>query len=173
MTTPDVRIRAMTEADLPAVQALHVESWRQNYAGVMDAAFLEAPVVDEMAARWNLLPSNDDVALVAEQSGTIVGLALVRATHADGPLLESLHVALEQQRGGIGRRLAAAVARELSARGFDGVWLEVIAGNRAARAVYARWGGVESWPFVDEVAGQKVSAVRVRWTSLKPLIALG
>ncbi len=173
VTAPDIQIRAMAEADLPAVQALHLDSWRHSYAGLKDDAFLDGPVVDEMAGRWRALPSKDDVALVAEQEGEIVALALVFATHPEGPLLESLHVRSDQQGKGVGRRLVSATTAELAARGYDTLWLEVIAGNRAARTIYAKWGGVESWPFKDVIAGQEVSAVKVRWSSLTPLIALG
>ncbi|MEM8656222.1 MAG: GNAT family N-acetyltransferase [Pseudomonadota bacterium] len=162
----------MTDADLPAVKALHLQSWRRSYAGLMPDVFLQDPVAQEMEQRWAQLPDDHDVALVAEQSGVLVGFGLVYTTHAEGPLLESLHVRADQQGKGVGRQLMARLARALVDNGYDRLWLEVIAGNGAARRTYARWGGVESWPFKDVIAGQAVSAVKVRWASLEPLLKL-
>ncbi len=162
----------MVQSDLPGVQALHLESWRRSYAGLLPDAFLAGSVVDEMAGRWAGLPAAHDVALVAEHAGTLAGFALVYANHADGPMMESLHVRADRQGKGTGRHLMAGVARALIRRGHDHLWLEVMAGNGAARRIYARWGGVESWPFKDIIAGQPVMAVRVRWASLRPLEAL-
>ena len=162
----------MEQADLPAVSKVHLDSWRRSYAGLLPDAFLEAPVAEEMARRWAKLPAPHDVALVAEAEGDILGFALVYATDAEGPLLESLHVRADQQGQGIGLRLVGHVARDLIARGYDRIWLEVISGNGKAREVYARWGGVESWPFKDIIAGQQVTAVKVRWSSLAPLAKL-
>lgn len=169
---PPFTLRPMADDDLRPVKALHLESWRRSYAGLMPSDFLKEPVEREMDTRWATLPADHDLALVAERSGTLAGFALVYATHAEGPLLESLHVAADHQGSGVGRQLMGRVARDLAARGHDRLWLEVIAGNRDARRIYARWGGVESWPFKDIVAGQEVSAVTVRWPSLQPLLAL-
>ncbi|MEL7133751.1 MAG: GNAT family N-acetyltransferase [Pseudomonadota bacterium] len=172
MAPPSLNIRPMLATDLPQVQALHLDSWRHSYAGLMPDTFLQKQVVEEMARRWEHLPADHDVALVAEQSGTPIGFGLVYVTDAEGPLLESLHVRADDQGNGVGRQLMARLAQALADMGYDRLWLEVIAGNGRARRAYARWGGVESWPFRDVIAGQEVSAVKVRWATLKPLLEL-
>lgn len=162
-------MRAMTSEDLPAIAALHLANWRDSYGGSLSAEFLGQPVADEIARRWSVLPRDPDIALVA---GEVDGFALVRTQDPDGPLLESLHVRQSARGGGLGRVLMAAVARQLIAAGYDNLWLEVFDANGAARAVYRRWGGIETPVFTDVIAGQNVQARKVRWHDLAPLIAL-
>lgn len=138
----------------------------------MPDAFLDDELKDEMAGRWHTLPAAEDIARVAEIAGELVGFTLVHTSHANGPLLESLHVAANAQGRGIGRALMAAVAKDLRCRSCDGLSLVVLADNAQARGIYARWGGRESTPFADIIAGQNVQAVRVTWDGLDGLAAL-
>lgn len=165
----DIHIRAMGAGDLACVSALHLRNWRDSYAGLLDPAFLGDPVVRDMARRWAQVPPAPDLALVAIRDDALTGFARLRVHHADGPLLMNLHVDARYRGTGSGRALFEACVRHVMGQGLDRLWLEVLLGNSAARALYARWGGVESEPFEDSISGTPVTSVRISWPSLSGL----
>jgi GNAT superfamily N-acetyltransferase len=63
-----IRIRRATDADRPAIAAIHAQSWRDAYRGVLPEAFLDAEVDEVMRRRWQeqaIRP--EDAVLVAAQ----------------------------------------------------------------------------------------------------------
>lgn len=84
----------------------------------------------------------------------------------DGLYVASLHVVPEARGTGAGRALMARCAA-LSGQGA--LWLEVLMGNHAARAIYRHWAGVESAAFIDEMLGEKVESCRVTWADARSL----
>ncbi len=168
----DIHIRAMDTGDLAAVSALHLRNWRESYAGLVDPAFLGDPVVRDMARRWAQVPSVPDFALVAIKDDLLTGFARLCLDHPDGPLLMSLHVDTLYRGAGYGRALFEACVRHVVQQGGDQLWLEVLAGNQAARSLYASWGGMESAPFESSISGVAVTSVRVSWPSVYRLISV-
>lgn len=84
--------------------------------------------------------------LVAEQQGTLVGYALFHDAYepafaARGVYLSDLFVAASARRGGVGRALIAAVARDGRRRGRTFVWW--VARGDDARAFYRTFTDVE------------------------------
>jgi len=131
-----------------------------DYADSADAALLadllDAYARDPMgggvplsaAARAALAPgmaAAGGFSLIARDDGAPVGLAncfVTFATFAGQPLV-NIHdlVVVPAARGrGVGKALLHAVEAEARARGADKVTLEVLTGNTAARALYARLG---------------------------------
>jgi ribosomal-protein-alanine N-acetyltransferase len=85
------------------------------------------------------------VAMVAldEASGAVNGLALASLVPPNAEL-ESIVVAAEAQRRGVGRRLFGALLREFEAEGVTEVQLEVRASNYPALGLYRTLGFVEA-----------------------------
>ena len=119
-------------------------------AGVDDAAALarlHAPLFDPA---WNtesfkrLLAHPGCAALLARssRSGEVVGFVIAQSA-ADEMEILSLGVAREHQRQGIGRRLLEALFGLARQREVCRLYLEVGAGNSAARALYSRLGFAE------------------------------
>ena len=71
------------------------------------------------------------------------GFILGRAVAGEAELL-TLAVAPEARRRGLGRKLVARFLYQARLRGAEQAFLEVAAGNEAARALYARCGFAES-----------------------------
>ena len=71
------------------------------------------------------------------------GFILGRAVAGEAELL-TLAVAPEARRRGLGRKLVARFLYQARLRGAEQAFLEVAAGNAAARALYARCGFAES-----------------------------
>ncbi len=111
-------------------------------AALHEAAF--AP-----ADRWSaqaigmlvVLPGH--FALLAECDGTPAGFALGRVAAEEAEVL-TLAVHPAARRGGIGAALMRALMEESACRGAGEVFLEVSAGNDAARALYAGLGAAEA-----------------------------
>lgn len=127
----DLRVRWMQPADAERVAAIarnlnDAPHWGQ---GVYEAALRPGAVPER-------------VCLVAAAEDEPVGF-LVAALVAGQAEIESIAVAVEHQKRGIGRALLAMTMRELRSRGVVEVFLEVRASNEAARGLYASAGFVE------------------------------
>lgn len=158
--------RPATPTDLPAIAALHAANWRRDYAGLLPAAALGAPLMALMTRLWSPSSGILDKTLVLAGQGGVMGFATHDRRGAEGLYLSSLHVAAPARGCGAGRALMGAVA-ELA--GDGPLWLEVLCGNHPARAIYRHWGGVEGPPFADEMLGAMVQSCRVSWPSGKRL----
>jgi ribosomal protein S18 acetylase RimI-like enzyme len=124
------------------VDALHVEAQPQVFRDPGDAArpraYIASIVNDENACLW-----------VAEHEGQIVGLLKIAIQKTrDIPILvprcyaeiDTLAVAKQYHRRGIGRTLMEAAERWASERGVDQIELSVWEFNEQARAFYAALG---------------------------------
>jgi GNAT superfamily N-acetyltransferase len=160
-------------ADAEAIAALHIESWRDAYRGLVPDPYLDGPIVEERAAFWRARlaePGDGRFTLKALTADSIGGFActLRDAEPEWGPLLDNLHVKPALKGVGIGARLLRT-SREWAARVAPGQTLHlwVIEGNTAARRFYDRQGGAETGRRVNEmVPGVVVTAVRYVWPPL-------
>jgi GNAT superfamily N-acetyltransferase len=173
----DIETADADERDIEAISALHVESWRATYRGMLPEAFLAGPVIADRLGLWRsrLTPPLPEHQLVrkAVRGSLVVGFACVLLTSEldHGCLLDNLHVKPELTGSGIGRQLfeeALAWARASSRRfgGTDtpGMHLWVLESNARARRFYERAGGVSAEQRVCEVAtGIMAAEVRYVW----------
>jgi L-amino acid N-acyltransferase YncA len=151
-----ITIRAATPADAPAIGRIHVEGWRETYRGVLAQDLLDSVSAVVRAAMWRGgLESERPILLFVAQraSGELVGFAgggSSRATFlAHDAEVYAIYVLRAAQRRGCGRRLMAALAEALHARGFKSLCLRVLEENAGARGFYQRLGGV--------VVGEKIA----------------
>lgn len=128
-------VRAGCDEDLAAVVRL-------------ERAMAEAPHWPEGEYRAALAGGGGGVRrclLVAEVEGRLAGFAVgkvVRLGEAAAGELESVVVAQQERRRGVGRALCVAVMRWCGAQGAGGVELEVRAGSGGAIALYQGLGFV-------------------------------
>lgn len=127
-----VEIRRMRLDDLAAVQELA-------------SSLKDAPAWPDAVYHGAIDPAGrpERICLTAVAAeGTVAGF-LVASVVASSAELESIAVATQWQRRGIGRKLLMALAEELRARGAAELLLEVRASNVAARALYDSLGFAE------------------------------
>jgi ribosomal protein S18 acetylase RimI-like enzyme len=141
-------LRDATSSDAEAIAALHADSWRRNYRGAYDDAFLDGDVDEERLGVWTERltdPSPDSqVTIVAEHDGAVVGFAhtIFDADAEWGALLDNLHVVHHLKGQGLGRRLVERTARAVvERRPGSGLYLWVLEQNTAAQAFYDALGG--------------------------------
>ena len=149
----DVQIRRMTPADVPRVMAIASslpEAPRWPVSAYLDALNPESP-----ARR---------IALVAAASEQVQGFVVASLLPPQAEL-ETIAVASQNQRQGLGRLLFDALSLELHKEGVAEVALEVRASNRAAMAFYRSAGfgqkGIRRSYYVDPVEDAVVMGLRL------------
>ena len=114
----DIRIRAATAADVPAIGAIY----RPAVVGGTASFELEPPDDAEMGRRFRVITEGGFPYLVAEAAGQILGYAYVsqyRPRPAYRYSVEnSIYVAPEAQGKGVGRLLLAELIRVATAKGY-------------------------------------------------------
>ena len=125
----DVSLRTATSADIAAITRIYADAVACGTASFE----LEPPNEAEMARRQNALLARDFPYIVAELAGAVAGYAYAgpyRDRRAyDWCVEDSLYVAPEFHRQGIGRLLLTRLMAETEARGFR----QMIGGDRRLR----------------------------------------
>lgn len=169
-----MNIRTGVAADADAIAALHTESWRTAYAGIMPESYLEGPLSATHRELWRARAESEvylnggdpPCLLVAEDEAGVSAFAYLVPERDGRVLLDNLHVRPTLKRSGLGRRL---VDRGLgwAAEHHPGktVYLEVLRDNAAARAFYERMGGRPGRAFVERFnAGFELDVVEYTWS---------
>ncbi len=147
-------IRPARPADVEAIAALHLASWRAAYKGFLPDAFLSGITLESRVTRWQqaLDPSASPFTetMVADHEGTVLGVCSFgpRRQPASDTVGEvyALHVRPDVTRRGLGKALLDDALRRLAARGRSTSVLWVLRDNANARRFYEAQG----WSFTGE-----------------------
>jgi ribosomal protein S18 acetylase RimI-like enzyme len=162
-------IRRATAEDAPGIARVQVETWRTAYAGLIDAAFLDALSVPAGASRWESHIADPAAAVyVALDGAEVAGFASTGpARDADAPAageVYAIYVHPSAQRRGLGGALLGTALGDLAAGGRAEALLWVLTGNAPARAFYAARGGTpDGTARAIDVGGAMVDEVRYRF----------
>ncbi len=147
-------IRAAIHADIQGIARVHVQSWRETYAGIMPPAFLDALAPESREAQWRRTLEFGNPVFVAEIADQIVGFASCGATRDEGYDGEvyALYL-LESQHGlGSGKTLFQAALEALRSQGKHRIIVWVLADN-PTRRFYQHMGGVQVLEKPIEIGG--------------------
>jgi ribosomal protein S18 acetylase RimI-like enzyme len=141
-------LRRASSADARAIAEVQVHTWRQAYAGVMPADFLQQLDVGRREADWadaigNLAEANRP--WVAESDGCLLGFVSLGSSHDSNNdrrtgEIYSLYVHPGYWSRGIGAALMARAVGDLRSHGYTSATLWVLAANRRARLFYELFG---------------------------------
>lgn len=169
---PLARPRPAVAADAAVIAAVHVDSWRETYAGMLPDRYLATMDVRYYEDRWLRTiqdPYHRSVVFVTEEDGQVVGFASCGRERDgderyDGELY-AIYLRVAAQHRGHGRALVAAAADALAIRGMTSMVAWVLRQNAAARGFYERLGGVylRERP-LDLGPGLDVPEVSYLWT---------
>ena len=169
-------IRAARPEDAPAMAAVHIDTWRTTYVGIVPEGHLQSLSLDRDATRRAARladPGPGAVSLVAESDdGRIVGFADAGRERGetegfDGEVY-AVYVLKAWQGKRMGRSLMASAARALAEAGISAVCARVLADNRAC-GFYERLGGVQVGAGTVEIGGKELATVTYGWTDTRTL----
>ncbi|MBI1897440.1 MAG: GNAT family N-acetyltransferase [Acidobacteria bacterium] len=163
-------------SDAQMIAALHAQSWRSAYRGILRNAYLDGDIVAERLAIWEQRLSTrqtSQLALVAFEMGRPVGFAFVIAG-ADprwGALLDNVHVVAAAQGQGIGTELIHRTGSWVRDQyQGQGVFLWVFEANTPARRFYERLGAtVAERAVIEPPGGGCVAEWRYVWPHVNDL----
>jgi ribosomal protein S18 acetylase RimI-like enzyme len=160
--------------DAEAIAALHAESWRTHYRGILPDAYLDGEVFAERQAFWSdalRAPRSGRLVMVATRQAALAGfVAIVRDGEPDFDAeIENLHVLPGLCGRGLGRRLLGEAVGRLAADGVTSACLWVFDANAAAICFYRRLGGTADKQGFDDFAGAHAPHTRIVWPDLAAL----
>jgi L-amino acid N-acyltransferase YncA len=131
-----MKIRLARQGDESAIAAVHVESWKTTYQGLVEESYLASLSVERREAMWKgaIERGYDNSCLyVAEAAGEIVGFASGGAERtkkfgADAEMY-AIYLLKEHQGKGIGKRLVESVASFLSQKDYQSMLVWVLTAN--------------------------------------------
>lgn len=141
-----VVIAAATAADIPVVQRLAGEIWRQHYAAILSVEQIEYMLAQgySHAALERFVTSDDAGLALARVEGEAAGFGAWYRTAPATMKLDKLYVLPKVHGNGVGRALIEEVVANARACGCDEVTLNVNRGNTGAIRAYERCGFVIS-----------------------------
>src|SRR5688500_9922422 len=106
----DYTLREANAGDAEAIAALHTDSWRRTYRGMMTDAFLDGGALENRRRVWKERlgrPDQSQFVCVAEAPDRIIGFTCVFVDEDPvwGSSIDNLHVATGMHRRGIGAAL--------------------------------------------------------------------
>lgn len=173
MTPTDIPVvRRATVGDEEGIARVHVDAWRESYAGIVPAEFLASLSYEGRQEMWEQVLSQiaaHQMVFVAQVPGDgIVGFASGLADPGISPRvgrLTSLYLLRAWQNQGLGRALFTAVAEGLGDLGAKGLTLEVLAAN-PSRGFYERMGGRAGQTRMESIGGSDIEEVEYIWDHL-------
>lgn len=164
-------------ADAGQIAAVHVESWKTTYKGLVAQEYLERLNKADRAGRWErIFQENhpDSVVFVAENAaGRIVGFA------SGGPCREALpgynaelyaiYILQDCQGNGIGRRLIGKLAEHLSGRKYRSLMAWVLKGN-TAYDFYRQLGGEAFTEQQTQIGNELLPEIGIGWPDINKLL---
>jgi ribosomal protein S18 acetylase RimI-like enzyme len=135
-----------TQDDAEELGAMHVQAWRETYAGLVPQHVLDALDAAARARMWRSIVATDRQVFIVRDAGTIVGFGACGPPRDEGLTafageIGALYILRRAQRRGFGRVLMHALAHALDAEGRNNAALWVLHGNTPAQRFYEALGG--------------------------------
>ncbi len=171
-------VRNARQADASRIATVHVETWKEAYAGLLDSSFLDSMTPMRLTRHWRRALDEkrnnlDEGVFVAATDKDVVGFVAVsscRDVFAPWEAEITMLYVLEAYRGaGIGRALMKTAADHALARGMftGGLW--VLRDNLNARGFYEALGGDRCGRKMDSVGGRSLPLVGYSWSEIAEL----
>lgn len=149
-----ISIRPATVDDTEAIAEIHVQAWRETYAGLLPKALLDGLSVERRAGWWRGLldgtaSSKNAVFVAVDGKDHAIGFgsygqqrdAELHAAGFDGEF-ETIYLLDAAKRQGIGWRLMTTMAAAMLTEAYHGGALWVLRENDPSRRFYEALGGV-------------------------------
>lgn len=171
-------VRSARDSDASKIAQVHVNTWKEAYAGLLDSNFLDGMTVSRMTRHWRRAFDQkgadlDDAIYVAATDKDVVGFVTISACRdvfAPWEAEVTMLYILDEYRGaGIGRALMKTAADHALSRGMFSGGLWVLRDNLHARGFYEALGGDRCGRKMDTVGGRSVPLVGYSWSEIAAL----
>lgn len=164
-----IRTRPARRADTAAIGRIHVETWRDAYAGLLPDRVLLRLSPEIEAERWNAVLNRGESVFVAEDETGVIGFGScgscrLRTLAFDGEVY-TLYVAPDHHGRGAGRMLLGALFQDLAAAGRTSALIWVLKNNQS-RYFYEAMGGRYVADRDEPLWGTIVSECAYGWDGL-------
>jgi ribosomal protein S18 acetylase RimI-like enzyme len=176
---PDTMIiyRLAQSVDGDAIAALHTQSWRRTYRGILRDEYLDGDIVGERYAVWQKRltePAANQRILVAESDRHLRGFICLFLDEDPqlGTLIDNLHVVSASKGQGIGAGLMREATRLFVPQAsLPGFYLDVYEANQSAIQFYKRMGGTNvGREEHDNPGGGRAMTLRYAWKATTDLL---
>jgi ribosomal protein S18 acetylase RimI-like enzyme len=170
-----ITLRIAEPRDASGIAAVHIDTWRDTYAGVFPVEVFRRMTHRRIGAQWShAIASRSETVLVAEDSGgRVVGFGSCGATKGlDLPYqgeVYTLYVHPDFQGQAVGRRLMASLFGVLADKGMGAALIWVLADN-PARFFYQAMGGALVAERRERLWGVTLREAAYGWADVKAAI---
>lgn len=171
-------VRPAKIADAPAIAQVNVDTWRTAYQKILPADYLAQLSYENRESNWRDILVNAEkneyfVYAAENELGQIVGFAAggYERTHRyvyKGELF-AIYILQEYQHQGIGRKLVATIASQLSKLNLNSMLVWVLGDNSACR-FYEVLGGKKIEEQQTNRAGVLLKQIAYGWTDITMLL---
>ena len=168
-------IRRARASDAPAIGRVHVETWRNTYAGILPDHALAAMSERRQATSYERMIRDGHLVLVAQPASADLPVGFITAGRArsgpsDAGEVETLYVQDDWRECGIGRRLLVEAARRLAAPpyGCRSLLIWVLSDN-PSRWFYEHLGGKPVARSTTSFGGRSLPQTAMLWNSITTL----
>ncbi len=171
----EILLRRGRPGEGPEIARIHVETWRNTYAGIVPARYLVGMTVANKVAAWEAALRRKDASeyvLVGEAGAQIVGFGSCGPARG-GPCrgeVYTLYVAGDWQGQGIGARLLGGLFEALRSAGAKDALIWVLRAN-PARYFYEAMAGQRLAERREPFAGVQLEETAYRWPDLAAWLA--
>jgi 8-oxo-dGTP pyrophosphatase MutT (NUDIX family)/GNAT superfamily N-acetyltransferase len=170
-------LRQAVVSDAKTIAALHSESWRSAYRGILNDNYLDNGIFEERQNYWqetlNAPQPERRYVLLAEQDKKPIAFVSVflDVEPEYGALLHNLHVLPHLRGQGLGRLLMREAARWTLEQNVKQMHLWVVEANTQARKFYEALGGEVVEKRLESVAGNvERDLLRYIWKDINTLV---
>ncbi|ANS73404.1 hypothetical protein AWM70_01420 [Paenibacillus yonginensis] len=175
-----MKIRLAVAGDEPGIAAVHVDSWRTTYKGLVPDSYLDGLSYGQRTELWkrNLAYPGVRVLVAEDSEGRIIGFISggpaqpdpadnQTAAQASGlsydAELTAFYLLEDAQGQGTGRKLVSALFRHLARDGLKAAHVWVLEENKA-RTFYEHLGAVVTERETIEIGGKALMELGLVWS---------
>ena len=160
-------VRPAETADAAAIAEIHVDTWRDAYAGILpDNVLLRMSVARERGGWSGAVLRGEDVYVSCDRRGGVTGFGSCGPNRLKGfeatSEIYTLYVAPVHQGDGYGRALVERMLKELGGRGHKSVIVWVLREN-PARFFYEAMGARRVAERIERLCGADIAQTAFRW----------
>lgn len=174
-----MEFRIATVQDKEHIAVLHAQSWRETYQGLLPEDFLANEVLLNRQAVWTerfAQPKANQLIIVAERNQQLCAFVCAYGNEDEkwGTFIDNLHVKGDCKGQGIGKLLTAKVVQWSKQHYPDnGMYLEVLADNHAARQFYHKLGATNQGSnYWQPPQGEPVKEYLYCWTTFADFVGI-